>query len=144
MYDPVYDDRFNMANPDGKWWDMAEPLWVTAENQGQSAATFFWPGSDTEIRGVRPSYYEQYDGSIPYEERVDTVLGWLMLEEPPTFITLYFDEPDSSGHSFGPDSPEVVTAVQRVDAMLGRLLQVSLHTALPFSPHMHSLPTVFS
>lgn len=36
---------------------------------------------------------------------------------------LYFDEPDESGHKFGPDSPEVIEAIQKVDAALGYLIK---------------------
>ena len=46
---------------------------------------------------------------VPYEERVDTVIGWLLMNktERPDFMTLYFNEPDHQGHGTGPDSPEV-------------------------------------
>lgn len=46
---------------------------------------------------------------VPFEERVDTVIGWLLKDrrERPDFITLYFNEPDHQGHGTGPDSPEV-------------------------------------
>ena len=48
---------------------------------------------------------------VPYEERVDTVIGWLLMNktERPDFMTLYFNEPDHQGHGTGPDSPEVCT-----------------------------------
>ena len=38
---------------DTRWWG-GEPLWITAERQGQITATMFWPGSDVEIAGRRP------------------------------------------------------------------------------------------
>lgn len=42
---------------------------------------------------------------VPFLKRVDTVLSWMDLpaNERPDFITLYFDEPDHAGHSYGPD-----------------------------------------
>ena len=33
----------------------AEHIWVTAEKQGQVTATYFWPGSEAEINGERPT-----------------------------------------------------------------------------------------
>ena len=128
MYDPEMDasfslgDREQMANPE--WWEDGEPIWVTAEQQDVKTATFFWPGSDVEIHGVRPSEYRDYDGSVPGEERVETILEWLdePAEERPSFLTLYFSEVDSRGHSYGPESPEVAEAMANVNGYLNQLL----------------------
>jgi predicted AlkP superfamily pyrophosphatase or phosphodiesterase len=106
-----------------RWWG-AEPIWVTAERQGVRSASFFWPGSDVEIAGVRPSRYKNYDGSVPDSNRVDTVLAWLSLplEQRPRVVSLYFSEVDSWGHERGPDSPELERALRAVDTMIGRLV----------------------
>ena len=71
-----------------------------------------------------PAYCHQYSKSVPYEERVDTVLGYVDLpkEIRPSLITLYFEAPDEPGHSTGPDAPQVTSAVARIDNMMGRLL----------------------
>ncbi|CAI5499255.1 unnamed protein product [Closterium sp. Naga37s-1] len=60
----------------------------------------------------------------PHTQRVDRVLAWLDLPSPlrPSFLSLYLEEPDESGHKGGPDTPLVAAAVKRVDDMLGRLL----------------------
>ena len=44
------------------------------------------------------------DSDVPYEARIDQVLAWLQLpaDERPSLITLYFDEPDATGHGAGP------------------------------------------
>src|SRR5262249_46231963 len=103
---------FRLANKeavaDRRWWDEAEPLWVSAEKQGVRTATMFWPGSDTDIGGVRPSEWRLFDKTMTSEARVDTLLSWLdkPQAERPRFLTLYFDKADSNGHDFGPDSPE--------------------------------------
>ncbi len=51
--------RFSMDNPaavtDRRWWDQAEPIWVTAELHGIRSGTLFWPGSEAAIHGVRPT-----------------------------------------------------------------------------------------
>lgn len=127
MYDPVFKTTFSLSKREevqnGRWWE-GEPIWVTAEKQGQRAACFFFPGTEAEIQGVRPTFWKTYDGNIPFEDRVDQILAWLdlPLAERPTFYTLYFDEPDHAGHEFGPDAPETAQAVARVDAMIGRLV----------------------
>ncbi|GAB5521670.1 MAG: ectonucleotide pyrophosphatase/phosphodiesterase [Rhodothermales bacterium] len=128
MYDPEFDARFSLGNrdavTDARWWD-GEPIWVTAERQGQRAGTYFWPGSEAPIGGIRPSYWKVYDGSVPGEARVDQVLGWLDLqaEERPTFLTLYFSEVDNAGHDFGPDALETGEAVANVDRHMARLVR---------------------
>lgn len=115
-------DREVAADP--RWWNEGEPIWVTAENVGIRTATLFWPGSEVEIRGRRPSDWTPYDKNLPYADRVDRVLGWLDRKDAtrPRFITLYFESVDSQGHSFGPDSAEVNTALTEVDKALGQLV----------------------
>src|SRR5687768_5086520 len=44
--------REEVQNP--RWW-LGEPVWVTAEKQGQRAASFFWPGTETAVMGISPS-----------------------------------------------------------------------------------------
>ena len=128
MYDPVFDATFKMSDRDEveneRWWE-GEPLWVTAEKQGQRSATYFWPGSEAPIQGTRPSYWKRYDGSVRGNDRVDQVLDWLDLpdDQRPTFITLYFSDVDSKGHNHGPDSREVEEAIARVDGYIGRLMR---------------------
>ncbi|MBK6751427.1 MAG: alkaline phosphatase family protein [Acidobacteria bacterium] len=113
--------REEVENP--RWWG-GEPIWVTAEKQGQVAASFFWVGSEAKINGVQPTYWKTYDGKIPNEERVDTVLGWLDLprDKRPTMITLYFSDTDDAGHAAGPDSENIRNAVKKVDGDIARLV----------------------
>jgi len=128
MYDPEFDAKFSMSNraavQDGRWWG-GEPLWVTAEKQHQISGILFWPGSEAEISGVRPTYWKIYDDDFPNTARVDTVLAWLDLpaERRPTFLTLYFSDVDHAGHRHSPDSQQVKTAILEIDHILGRLVQ---------------------
>jgi alkaline phosphatase D len=126
FYDPARKERyaFNDAKTvtDGSWY-RGVPLWSLAEKQGMRAACFFWPGSEAEIAGARPSYYLKYDDGVPDQERVDQVVDWLKLpaEKRPHFITLYFGEVDHAGHEYGPDAPETRAAVRHVDSVIGTL-----------------------
>lgn len=108
----------------GRWW-LGEPIWVTAEKQGVRTAAFFFPGTEAEIKGKRPTFWKTYDGSVPYEERVNTILSWLDLpaSERPRLLILYFDEPDTSGHQYGPDSDCVLKAIKRVDEQIQNLVK---------------------
>jgi predicted AlkP superfamily pyrophosphatase or phosphodiesterase len=126
MRDPGWEGDFRLGTAElleSRWWG-GEPIWNTAQRQGLVSASFFWPGSDVLIDGGRPRYYYTYDGSIPFEDRVAQVLAWLDLPagERPSFITLYFAEPNEAAHRFGPEAPEALAAAGRVDAMIGLLV----------------------
>ncbi|VYS64350.1 unnamed protein product [Arabidopsis thaliana] len=123
--DPVTGEVFNKGLQP-KWW-LGEPLWVTAVNQGLKAVTYFWPGSEVlKSSWTCPEgYCPHFNLSVPLEERVDSVLSHFdhLEDEVPDLLMLYFDEPDQSGHNYGPDDPRVTTAVSRVDKMIGRVIK---------------------
>jgi predicted AlkP superfamily pyrophosphatase or phosphodiesterase len=108
---------------DPRWWG-GEPIWVTAVRQGRRAATFFWPGSDVKIDGIRPTYYKVFDPKVPNAERVRQVLAWLSLppDQAPDLVTLYLGDVDDAGHQFGPDAPETDSAIARVDSAVGAIV----------------------
>jgi predicted AlkP superfamily pyrophosphatase or phosphodiesterase len=100
-----------------------EPIWVTAEKQGIMSASFFWVGSEAPICGMHPTYWKKYDESVTFEARIDTVVKWLGYpeEKRPGLITLYFNEPDETGHKFGPVSVQTRRTVERLDSLMGVL-----------------------
>ncbi len=126
IYDDTTSEFYTLSNgaPTQSKWYQGEPIWVTAERQGLKSATLFWPGSEAEINGFRPTYYRAYDGEFPYEKRVEQILNWLDLpdDKRPQFLTLYFDEPDHSGHKYGPASTQTNAALENVDKQLLDLL----------------------
>jgi predicted AlkP superfamily pyrophosphatase or phosphodiesterase len=136
FYDPLRKQTYSLSNPatvtDGDWYG-GTPLWVLAEQQGMRTACFFWPGSEAEIQGARPSYYLKYDEKLPNHDRVEQVLAWLRLpdERRPHLITLYFSEVDHQGHEHGPVSDEVRAAVEAVDKEIGALEAGVKKLALP-------------
>jgi len=127
FYDPARQQRYaysdSAAVQDGSWYS-GVPLWSLAEQNGMRSACYFWPGSEAEIAGKRPSYYLKFDPLVPNDQRIEQVLAWLRLpaEQRPHFITLYMAEVDGAGHEFGPDSPETADAVKFVDAEIGKLI----------------------
>jgi predicted AlkP superfamily pyrophosphatase or phosphodiesterase len=131
MRDPSMPERFSQSAEtakDARWWG-GEPLWVTAIRQGRRAGTMFWPGTEAAIGGVRPTYWKPYDEKISSADRVAQALTWLALPaaERPSFVSLYFDEVDTAGHDFGPDSPELATSARALDDALGQLV-AGVHT----------------
>lgn len=127
MWDDVIGRKFTIADTavthDTRWWG-GEPLWVTVEKQGKRAASYFWVGSDIVIAGRLPTWWKRYDGRVPNAERVQTVLEWLAMppETGPAFVSTYFSDVDDAGHTYGPEAPQVDSAIARVDAMIGALI----------------------
>ncbi|KAL6511340.1 hypothetical protein OROHE_020422 [Orobanche hederae] len=123
--DPVTGDRFTMGSHEPKWW-LGEPLWETVVNHGLKASTYFWPGSEVKKGSwdCPKDYCKFYNGSIPFEERVDTVLNYFDLpsDDIPSFMTLYFEDPDHQGHKVGPDDNQITEAVARIDRLIGKLI----------------------
>jgi len=110
---------------DSRWWSGAAPLWVSAEKAGLRTATMYWPGSEAEIDGIRPSHWRLYDGSVTANQRVEQVLAWLDLPaaERPRLVTLYFNQVDEASHEFGPGSVQAHAGRVLVDDALGALRQ---------------------
>ncbi|NXL99845.1 ENPP3 phosphodiesterase, partial [Tyrannus savana] len=138
MYDVDLNEHFSLSgmekfNP--SWWK-GQPIWLTAMYQNLKAGTFFWPGSDVQINGTYPNLYTIFNSSVIYERRISGILKWLdnTKSERPDFYTLYIEEPDSSGHSFGPVSGGVIKALQIADQALGMLMdglkQRNLHNCV--------------
>lgn len=127
MVDALLPRRFTLedwdAQQDPRWWG-GEPLWITAERQGQPAGTMFWPGSDVEIAGERPTFFDVYSHGLANDARVDMLLLWLSQSDRirPTFLTLYFSDVDTAGHNYGPDGEQTRRAALDVDAAIGRLV----------------------
>jgi predicted AlkP superfamily pyrophosphatase or phosphodiesterase len=137
FYDPARKQSYangsvGDAIADGGWYG-GTPLWVLAEQQGMRAASFFWVGSESDVQGVRPSYYLKYDHALPNPKRVEQVLAWLHLppEQRPHMITLYFSDTDSAGHRYGPGSPQVADAVHELDGEIGKLEDGIKESKLP-------------
>ena len=120
-----------------------EPIWLTAKRQGVKAGVVYWPGSDVAIRGQYPDYWHDYARRplLSFPERVAEITRLLTLPEGerPRLIMAYFNEPDHSGHSFGPASKETRRAVETLDALL-EMLYNSLRS-LPYGEDINFIVT---
>jgi predicted AlkP superfamily pyrophosphatase or phosphodiesterase len=121
-------DRSAVEDPD---FYGGVPIWVLAEQQKMLSASFFWVGSETEIDGVRPTYYYRFNDKISLDTRLKAVKDWLTLPEArrPHLITFYLSWVDHAEHLYGPNSKEAGEAVQQVDEAVFRLTRIvdSLH-----------------
>jgi len=129
-------DRYGIGDAkavtDGSWYG-GVPLWSLAEKQGMRAACLFWPGSEAEIAGERPSEYLKFDDKLDEAARIGQVIAWLKEPESsrPHLITLYYSDVDHAGHEFGPDAKETKAAVVKVDGLVGKLNAALKATRLP-------------
>ncbi|KAM9824011.1 autotaxin [Neosynchiropus ocellatus] len=117
MHDPVFNATFTLRTREKlnhRWWG-GQPIWITAEEQGVKAATFFWPWV------------------IQLERRILTILRWLLLpdDERPYVFAVHSEQPDTFGHRLGPFSSELDNPLREIDNIIGQLMnglkQMNLH-----------------
>lgn len=124
IWDEAIGERFTLSNrvmvQDSRWWG-GEPIWVAAERAGLRTAPLFWPGSEAEIQGIRPSFWRPYDGRTPNSLRVRRVLD-LLADSAVSLATLYFSHVDDAGHTFGPDASQTSAAIASADSLVGMLV----------------------
>ncbi|NXB60052.1 ENPP7 phosphodiesterase, partial [Struthidea cinerea] len=122
------------------WWDNGSlPIWITAQrqasefmeclhSQGLKTGSIHFPGTKAKYQGeevyrkiVEPALFN-YSNEINWRQSIDTVTEWFTVENL-DFITLYFGEPDSAGHKFGPESTQRKNMIKQVDRTVGYLRQ---------------------
>jgi predicted AlkP superfamily pyrophosphatase or phosphodiesterase len=129
FYEPEKDLVYSMGKrdivEDGYWYG-GTPIWVLAEQHGIKSASYFFVGSEAPVKGIHPSYYYSFDGSVPNLTRISKVFEWLQLpeDERPRMITLYFSDMDNVGHRYGPDNNEQIGGrLEKLDRELGALFE---------------------
>ncbi|KAI5140544.1 Bis(5'-Adenosyl)-Triphosphatase Enpp4 [Manis pentadactyla] len=126
MYDVITKKHFSdFDDKDPFWWNEAVPIWVTNQLQeNRSSAAAMWPGTDVPIHNITPSYFMNYSSSVSFKERLNNITMWLSNSNPPvTFATLYWEEPDASGHKYGPEDKENMHRVLKgIDDLIGELV----------------------
>ena len=142
VHNEFYDRELNDIYTMGKAfqqpkWMQATPLWIHAERNGMTTASYFWAEADSTLEGLSSTYSYKYDKHRPYQQRIDQIIDWLKLPESerPMFITGYFSLVDTTGHNFGPDSQQVKDAVLKMDNYMGQL-KTRLDTELNFKVNL--------
>lgn len=69
------------------------------------------------VREVEPTLYN-YKNETLWKQNTDKVMGWLKHQDL-DLVSMYFGEPDGTGHKYGPDSPERRKMVEQVDRTVG-------------------------
>ena len=135
FYDSKLRKVFIMRSKDSVFFNNAEPIWVTNQKQGFKSGNCFWPGYNVKINGYYPSFSTRNSGYeppvdpkypwkvMPWHKRVDLVVTWLTSSDPPSFVVVYFEEPDEVSHKFGLDSKQTKLKIHDSDKIVGYLLK---------------------
>ncbi|KAG9350296.1 hypothetical protein JZ751_026650, partial [Albula glossodonta] len=109
-----------------EYWDNGSlPIWITAQRQGLKAGSLHFPGTAATYKGervqvsqVEPRFYD-YSNETEWQKNIETVMGTWFSQQDLDFVSLYFGEPDQTGHTYGPDSEERREMVKQVDRTVG-------------------------
>lgn len=126
MYDPTLKRMLNQASPTTADWfgRDVEPIWTTnqkASSERRSAAEWF--GANVVFANETITYIP-YNSSASYNNLIDQFIALFTdPHQPINFGAVYFDEPDNTGHLYGPDSPEMHAKLTEIDNVLGYLIK---------------------
>uniref|UniRef100_A0A665UBU7 SMB domain-containing protein n=1 Tax=Echeneis naucrates TaxID=173247 RepID=A0A665UBU7_ECHNA len=116
MHDPVFNATFSLRTREKlnhRWWG-GQPIWITAEEQGVKAGTFFWPWY---LKDVLPN------ASIKLSNCASLCR--------PYVYAVHSEQPDTYGHRLGPLSSELDNPLRELDNIIGQLMnglkQMNLH-----------------
>jgi len=119
---------FFTALTNNDWWDNgAEPIWITAVNQGLKSGGILFPGTNSTYDGVSITESILDEQGLPNDEGawtgyVDLTMEWLV-DRDYDMIALYFNEPDKTSHKKGPNDKGIAeTMMPKVDRTINYLL----------------------
>lgn len=94
------------------------PIWTLNQLAAQDrySGVMMWPGGGFTYHGIVPKFHYAWNMSIPWKTRVDLAIDWFEHSGTPSnLVMLYFEEPDTTAHTFGPESAQVLSYIQKVD-----------------------------
>ncbi|CAG7668638.1 unnamed protein product [Allacma fusca] len=138
MYDPLYDKELSGYVDEPGYWNFSSdstatrssvvPLYTSNElaGDGRYSGSMMWPAgqegwgeNNTKVTHLVNYNVSRWD----WEWEVDQVMKWITHPtKPANLVYLYIEEPDYTGHRFGPEGPEIVQQIQRIDNVTGYLL----------------------
>lgn len=93
------------------------------DNEKRFSGSMMWPGSHVEYHHHLITHVQTYNDSLTWHQRIDIVMSWLTNKtHPANCVFIYFDEPDTTAHEYGPFSPQVMAQVKRADETISYLL----------------------
>ncbi|KAG8233881.1 hypothetical protein J437_LFUL013226 [Ladona fulva] len=132
----VYDPKYRRVIKYGADLYEEDDILNEITGNGSYSGVMMWPGGEfpygktkdryESLRNTKilPTYYQEWDMSIPWEVRIDTIIHWITHPTKPTnLVMLYFEEPDLISHAFGPESDLVKTRLEDLDRVLRYLCE---------------------
>lgn len=135
MFDPNLNATFKPGIDSSEWWDPDSdriPIWTALElfgeirNGGRKrySGSMMYPGTTTTYVNILPTHLKDYDTKRNWTLNVETVINWLTHpEQPASFVSMYFDDPDNTAHKAGPWGQATLDSIKRVDAAAGLLMK---------------------
>ena len=134
MYDPSLNETFyDITNKENstKWFGQnqkAIPIWILNElkDNRKSGAVGGFPGSIAPILNTTISYSINYDDKLDWFDMIDNLIDLFTKEDIKERINLgvlYFEDPDETGHQYGPYSENVKSVLYKCDAIIGYLIK---------------------
>ena len=115
-------DHNGIVNNSFPKYYLKEPIWITAQRQGLVTGNIYWLGGDVPIQGQHPTYWRNWNEQPhwEFEERVDEAVRLMSLpkKDRPRLMMVYFDEPDHTGHVYGPRAGETAEMTHRMDSLM--------------------------
>jgi len=128
FFGPEFNERFDYfdtrTKTDPRFFG-GEPVWVTNDRAGPGRATGcqMWTGCDLPIMNHTIKHFTSWDGDLSWIIRVDSIITWFKDPVDPINLgLLYIEEPDETGHEYGPDDPKTAAMVQKLDQLTAYLL----------------------
>ncbi|XP_065223789.1 bis(5'-adenosyl)-triphosphatase enpp4-like [Planococcus citri] len=97
------------------------PIWTLNEKtgEGRHSGCMMWPGCDYPYQNINLTYFQKYNNTIKWTDRIDMMMTWLLdPEKPMNLLNAYFEQPDAIGHAFGPYSEKTNEKLKQVDEIL--------------------------
>ncbi|XP_076297014.1 bis(5'-adenosyl)-triphosphatase enpp4 isoform X1 [Lasioglossum baleicum] len=117
-YDPVSGNTTKFSYNLYHYNNGVLPIWTINEKAGaqRRSGAMMWPGGVFEYQGVSPTFSQNFNETIPWEERIDTLISWFVHPiHPINFAVLYIEEPDYHGHIVGINSPVFDNILRKLD-----------------------------
>lgn len=115
--------------------NLSIPIWIlnqlNTSSERRSANLGGYPGANVVIKNTSVAYSEFHldndhdDSNNNWFKRIDRLVELLTAEQSRKINlgVLYFLEPDTTGHKYGPYSPEIQSTLLKCDSLVGYLIQ---------------------
>lgn len=90
------------------------PIWTLNELAGKHSAVSQWAAAEFDFRGVSPSFYEPFNRTTHWRDRINNIIPLLKRNESQVdLVMFYVEQPDFPSHSFSSFSKQVIRLIQQ-------------------------------